>query len=231
MRLSGLSASTVLAATAAVLTACAGVSAPGSASNKVRITSSDSECTVAKTELRSGELVFDVVNLGTKATEVDVYGQQGGAFTRVLSEVENIAPGKSADLVVRLGGGTYEIACKPGQTGEGIRQRIVITGKPGPSASPAVGYDREVQVEFTGAAASGMDDLAARPGETISFRLENDAATGTAYLEIIGPDGQELGEITGVPPGQHEAGVIKLAGAGQYTWRVGDHASGTFTVK
>ncbi|MCI0688367.1 MAG: cupredoxin domain-containing protein [Sporichthyaceae bacterium] len=221
----------LLAGTAVALAACAG-NPPGSAENKVKITSSDSACTVGATKLDSGKLIFDVVNVGTKPTEVDVYGQHGaGGFTRMMSEVENVAPGKSADLVVKLGGGTYEIACKPGGSGPGIRQRITIAGKAAPVESPAIAFDRQIVVALTDTGATGLEKLTVKPGETISFLLENNSTQRPGYLEIIGPDGQEVGQITGVAPGDQLDAIITLTEPGQYSWRVGDHASGTFMVK
>lgn len=212
------------------LTGCAG-DRPGSTANKVKITASDTACTVAKTQLKSGVLNFDVVNEGTKATEVYVYGQQGSAFSRVITEVEDIEPGKSGALIVTLSRGTYEIACKPGQSGDGIRQRIEVAGGPVDAAFAGAAYDRQVEVEFTGTAASGLAGLTAKAGETISFQLENKAPAGQSYLEIIGPDGQEIGEVSSVSPGAQADAVIKLPAPGQYVWKVGDHLSGTFTVQ
>ncbi len=49
-------------------------------------------------------MTFEVTNKGSKVTEVYVYGEQGGEFTKVISEVENIGPGTSRDMSVDLGG-------------------------------------------------------------------------------------------------------------------------------
>ena len=48
--------------------------------------------------------------------------------TTVVAEVENIGPGTSRDMTADLAPGTYEIACKPGQTGDGIRAQLTVTG-------------------------------------------------------------------------------------------------------
>ncbi|MBJ7453891.1 MAG: peptidase M75, partial [Blastococcus sp.] len=47
----------------------------------------------------------------------------------VMAEVENIAPGLSRPLLVELPAGEYEIACKPGMTGDGIRNPLTVTGE------------------------------------------------------------------------------------------------------
>jgi iron uptake system component EfeO len=45
----------------------------------------------------------------------------------VLGEVENIGPGTSREMAVRLSAGRYVTACKPGMTGDGIRGELVVT--------------------------------------------------------------------------------------------------------
>jgi iron uptake system component EfeO len=45
-----------------------------------------------------------------------------------MGEAENIGPSTSRDLVVELTPGRYEVACKPGMTGKGIRTPLAVTG-------------------------------------------------------------------------------------------------------
>lgn len=127
--LSALPAAAVL-----LLSACGGGSDDGSGP-QVAVSASDSACEVAETELAAGPVTFNVTNDGSQVTEVYVYGEEDGEFNRIISEVENIGPGTSRDLSVDLSAGTYEVACKPGQTGDGIRQQITVTGEGG-SSSP-----------------------------------------------------------------------------------------------
>ncbi len=117
------------AAAPAGLTACGGCSARPAPAPRSRSRAGDDACKVSETELQAGGTTFAVTNDGDKVTEVYVYGEQGGAFTKVVSEVENIGPGTSRDMDVDLAAGTYEIACKPGQKGDGIRQKITVTGE------------------------------------------------------------------------------------------------------
>jgi hypothetical protein len=93
----------------------------------VAVTATDSACTVGTTALPAGTTTFTVTNEGSKVTEVYVYGEQDGAYTKIINEVEDIGPGTSRDMQVQLAGGTYEVACKPGQRGDGIRQKITVT--------------------------------------------------------------------------------------------------------
>jgi uncharacterized cupredoxin-like copper-binding protein len=105
------------------LAACSGSSGPS-----VKVTAGDSSCAVAKTSLAPGKTTFAVHNSGSKVTEVYVYAKSGSGFTKTVEEAENIGPGTSRNLTADLSAGTYEVACKPGMTGNGIRTRITVGG-------------------------------------------------------------------------------------------------------
>jgi iron uptake system component EfeO len=66
-----------------------------------------------------------VQNKGSKVTEVYVYTPSD----KIVTERENIGPGTRATVTAEIKAGTYEIACKPGMKGDGIRQKITATGK------------------------------------------------------------------------------------------------------
>jgi len=92
---------------------------------RVAVTASDDACTVATTRLRAGTQRFAVTNEGPETTEFYVFGDGD----RVLGEVENIAPGATRELLVRLAAGTYEAACTPSRSEEGVRQQLTVTGE------------------------------------------------------------------------------------------------------
>ncbi|MFI6600292.1 cupredoxin domain-containing protein [Nonomuraea sp. NPDC050536] len=217
-----------------LLAACGSTGSGGAPASgtSVAITATDTACQVAKTELQAGQTTFAVTNNGNQVTEVYVYGEQAGTYTKVVSEVENIGPGTSRDMQVNLGGGTYEVACKPGQTGDGIRTKITVAGA---AAEQEEAYDREVEVEATDHALEGLSSFTAKAGEKIEFKLENKGTT-EHELEIFGPDGKEAGEIAPVKPGATGEAVITLKVPGTYSYKcgIGDHAAkglkGTFTV-
>ncbi len=102
------------------------------------ITATDDACQVARTNLTAGKNTFNVANEGNKVTEVYVYGEGD----RIVSERENIGPGTRATFTADMAAGTYVIACKPGQTGDGIRQTVTVTGEGG-AAAPTE-HDREI---------------------------------------------------------------------------------------
>jgi iron uptake system component EfeO len=186
----------------------------------VAITATDSTCEVAKTTLDPGAVTFTVTNKGNQATEVYVYGDNDGAFTKVITEVENIGPGLTRDLTATLAGGKYEIACKPGQTGDGIRTPITVTGAVAASAASASAdaYDREIEIEATPTGIEGADGLWAKTGEKIEFKLENKAAA-RRELEIVDPAGKVVTEIEADANGAGETVVI-LGTAGTWTLKI-----------
>jgi iron uptake system component EfeO len=102
------------------LAACSDEETSGEA---ISIVSTQSECRVARTQLSSGKHSFSVQNQGSEVTEVYVYGPGD----KVVTEKEHIGPGTRATFSVSLKPGEYEIACKPGERGSGIRQRITVS--------------------------------------------------------------------------------------------------------
>lgn len=90
----------------------------------VAVTAGDTTCAVARTTWTPGTTTLNVKNTGSDTTEVYVYASDGTS----KGEVEDIAPGTSRNLVVDLPAGTYQVACKPGQKGDGIRTTVTVTG-------------------------------------------------------------------------------------------------------
>ena len=90
----------------------------------VAVESSAEACTLSAAEAPSGTVTFSVTNTGSAVTEFYVLADDQ---LRVISEVENIGPGLTRDLVVQIAPGTYYTACKPGMVGEGIQAAFTIT--------------------------------------------------------------------------------------------------------
>lgn len=121
-RLAALTATCTVASLA--LTGC--VANSSTAAHEIAVTASDTECVVAKDEAKSGTLIFNVTNEGSKVNEFYVLGSNK---LTIVGEVENIAPGASRELTVQLGPGEYFTSCKPGMTGDGIGQAtFTVTG-------------------------------------------------------------------------------------------------------
>jgi iron uptake system component EfeO len=205
-----------LGALAPLLASCSGEdSGSGSSSGAtVAVAAGENSCEVERTELEAGAVTFAVTNKGSSTTEVYVYGEKDGEYTRVIGEVENIGPGTSRDLDVELAGGSYEVACKPGQSGDGIRTSITVSGE-GAEADEESGYDREIELSTDGSTITGLDGGATN-GERIEFKLTN-GADGPRVLELKRPDGGVAGEVD-VAAGATGEIVVELDAPG--TWQV-----------
>jgi uncharacterized cupredoxin-like copper-binding protein len=204
-----------LAAVALPLAACSSKSSGGDGA--IAVTASDKSCKVAKTELAAGSHTFAVTNKGNDVTEVYVYAKGD----RVVGEVENIGPGTSRDLDVDLGGGTYEVACKPGMKGDGIRTQISVSGKEKAVPVPS----RTVAVEAFDYGYNGLADLTIEKGTTVEFTLRNTAPELEHELEVLKPDGKALGEIGPTKPGKTGSVVLTFSKPGTYMVECGidDH--------
>lgn len=199
-----------------------------STSGAIDVRASGSECTPAKKSFDAGKLTFKVRNTGSQVTELYVYAPGD----KVVGEVENIGPGTARTVTVDVAKGSYELACKPGQTGRGIRTTINVTGEGGGSAKAS----RELAVKAfdygftTPAELSGV-----KAGEKIQFELTNTGAEAHEF-EVLGPDGATVGEVGETGPGKKGDGDVTFATAGTYTYRcaIKDHEQrgmkGTFTV-
>jgi iron uptake system component EfeO len=115
-------------ATVAALTAVTGCTeksdAKGGGANSVRVTATDDTCEVSKKKLSAGHVELAIENKGSKVTEVYLLFPDD----RIVSERENIGPGTKQKLTAEVKAGAYEIACKPGMKGDGIRQKVTVTG-------------------------------------------------------------------------------------------------------
>ncbi|MDQ1713309.1 MAG: iron uptake system component EfeO [Frankiaceae bacterium] len=194
----------------------------------VAVTATDTACTLGRTDLAAGKTTFDVKNTGKDVTEVYVYGEKD----TVLAEKENIGPGLSASFVADLPAGTYEVACKPGQKGDGIRTSIHVTGSGGATAKAA---DRDVEFQSHDFAWTGLETFTAKAGETIKFEMENDGPAQHEF-EVFDADGTALGEIGPTDKGKDGEVTLTFAKSGSYAYKCGiaDHEArgmvGTFQV-
>ncbi|MFF3401591.1 iron uptake system protein EfeO [Streptomyces sp. NPDC002659] len=123
------------AATVAALTAVTGCSEKSDAKGSdgaVSVTAKDDSCEVSKKEFPAGHVELAIENKGSKVTEVYLLFPDD----RIVSERENIGPGTKQKLTAEVKAGDYEIACKPGMKGDGIRQKVTVTGGTAAKRSP-----------------------------------------------------------------------------------------------
>jgi len=215
----------LLVTTAGGIAACSSTDAKGA----IDVTATNSACKVARTELPAGKSTFSVQNDGDDVTEVYVYGKGD----EVKGEVENIGPGTSRDLSVDLVAGKYEVACKPGMKGDGIRTPITVTGSGGTKTAAPTRTATVTAIDYE---YQGVGGLAFSKGDVVEFRLVNDAPAEKHEMEIFGPGGRALGEVGPTKPGATGTVVVALDRAGAYRLNCGieNHAAmgmkATFTV-
>ncbi|MFE5947449.1 iron uptake system protein EfeO [Streptomyces sp. NPDC056480] len=123
VRLSVVTAAATAAALAAV-TGCTEKSDAKADDGTITVVAKDDSCEVSKKEFPAGHVQLSVENRGSKVTEVYVLYPDD----RIVTERENIGPGTKASLTAEIKAGDYEIACKPGMVGDGIRQQVKATG-------------------------------------------------------------------------------------------------------
>ncbi|GEK00594.1 iron uptake system protein EfeO [Streptomyces sp. ATE26] len=129
------------AATVAALTALSACTAKSDAGDgkAIEVTAADSRCDTSAKSVPAGQVTLKIENKGSKATEVEIVFPDD----RIVSEKENIGPGTKYTLTAEVKAGTYEIACRPGMKGHGVRQKLTVTGG-GKTAQRDPGLDKAV---------------------------------------------------------------------------------------
>jgi iron uptake system component EfeO len=226
------SAAAVLLALVLIVAGCGGAATGGTAAapknNAVGVTAGDATCETTHTQIASGNRTFSVKNTGSQITEVYVYG----SGDRVIGEVENIGPSTSRDLVVELTPGRYQVACKPGMIGKGIRQPLAVTGQvvaqPANAQLTAAvdGYRRFVTSETRTLSQLTVPFAAAIKAGDIA-RAKRLYATTRVHYERIEPIAESFPELDtaidiradGVTKGQKWTGFHRLE---RDLWQKGD---------
>lgn len=202
------------AATAAALTAVTGCAEKSDAKGDdgaVTVVAKDDSCEVSKKEFPAGHVKLAVENKGTKVTEVYILYPDD----RIVTERENIGPGTKATITAEVKAGEYEIACKPGMTGDGIRQKVTVTGgkavaKRSPEMDAAVAaYRQYVQAQadatlpkvkvFTDAVRSGDVEAAKKAYADSRIGWERTEPVAESFGDIdpkvdVREDGLEAGQ-------------------------------------
>ncbi|MFF9021061.1 iron uptake system protein EfeO [Streptomyces eurythermus] len=114
------------AVTAAALTALSACTSKSDAKDgdAIRVTAADSTCDTSSKSAPAGQVTLKIENKGSRATEVEILFPDD----RIVSEKENIGPGTKYTLTAEVKAGSYEIACRPGMKGHGVRQKLTVTG-------------------------------------------------------------------------------------------------------
>ncbi|GAQ58129.1 iron uptake system protein EfeO [Streptomyces acidiscabies] len=209
------------AATLAALTAVTGCTEKSTAENGdhvIKVTATDEKCETSKKSVAAGHVELAVENKGSKVTEVYLLFPDD----RIVSERENIGAGTKQRLTAEVKAGDYQIACKPGMKGKGIRQPLTVTGKSttkhDPRLDKAVAEYREYAQEQADATLPKVKVF------TDAIQAGNLAAAQAAYApsrigwERTEPVAESFGDIDplvdtradGLDPGQKWTGWHRL---------------------
>ncbi|MFD7005633.1 MULTISPECIES: iron uptake system protein EfeO [Rhodococcus] len=211
-----------LASVALLPLALAGCTEKSTAStDDITVTASDDTCDVSADSGTTGNNTFQVTNNGSKVTEFYVYAEGD----RAMGEVENIGPGLTRQLIVSLpDAGTYQLACKPGMVGNGIRQDFTVTGdsmsasdESGQLAEAADGYRRYIRSQVVALQDTTQQFVDAVKAGNVEQAKALFPASRT-YYERIEPEAESFGELdpkldlreADLEPGQEWTGFHRL---------------------
>jgi iron uptake system component EfeO len=222
----------LVAGTALALAGCGSKSSAGSSasgSGSVAVKASDTKCEVATDSVAAGRRTFAVTNNGSNITEVYVYA----SGDRVMGEVENIGPSTKRNLTVDLVPGDYQVACKPGMTGNGIRSALKVTGT-AVSAAPLSTQLATAVSDYRGYVATEAAALVATTQPFVDAIKAGDVAKAKllyaaprTHYERIEPIAESFGDldpliderIDDVTAGQQFSGFHRLE---MDLWKTGD---------
>ena len=171
-----------VAVVALALTACSGSTGGGSgstAAGTITVNATDTACELSTTTARAGTVTFEITNAGTKVNEFYLYAEGD----RIVSEVENIAPGLSRQLKVEITEpGTFTTACKPGMVGDGIRGSFTVTGRA--TAGSADAKVRKAIADYRAFVASEADELETQTAAFVAAVKAGDVAKAKALYPV-----------------------------------------------
>lgn len=205
-RQSRISALAVLLASL-LLAACS----VGSAEISVLVTGDNDTCTIASDVLNAGTIDFEFINKSNDVSELYVLRANGD----VVGEVENVTTGTTRTLRVDLVAGEYQVRCKPGQTGDGFSSSFSVTGDGGTVLATA---ERTITFDAIDFTYENLDLSDITAGETIRFEMTNKGDQPHEF-EVIGPDGEALGEVGAVAPGVSGGATITFDEPGAYIFQ------------
>ena len=187
---------------ALALTGCVSNAAPGGATaGAITVTSTADACDLSTTQAPSGTLTFSVSNTGNDVTEFYLLAADG---LQVISEVENVGPGISRDLVVQARPGSYIASCKPGMVGDGIRHDFTVTDS-GVTVGPTGDTADQLAAAETSYVAYVKDQVGALVTATADFAAAVSAGdvqkarslypTARAHYERVEPVAESFGDL------------------------------------
>jgi iron uptake system component EfeO len=201
-----------------LLVAGCGGQPAGGKPGAITVDAGDTSCKLSATSAQAGTIRFDITNTGSQVTEFYLYGEGD----RIVSEVENIGPGLTRQLVVEVpNGGKYTTACKPGMQGDGIRGEFTVTGSAaaqnGAGAQAVADYQRYVNEQADELKASTARFVAAVKAGDVALAKQLYAPARLPW-ERIEPVAESFGDLdpkmdgreADLEPGQQFTGFHRL---------------------
>jgi plastocyanin len=180
------------------------------ADSTVEVTGTDDACIIVKDIIDAGKVGFDFTNESSKVNELYVLKANGDT----LGEVENVTTGTSRTLTVNLVAGDYLVRCKPGQTGDGFESTFTVIGDGGTEQVA----DREISFEAIDFDYENLDLSGITDGDTIRFAMTNIGEQPHEF-EVIDPDGEPIGEVAAMNPGESGGATLTFTAPGVYTYQ------------
>lgn len=202
-----------------VLAGCTEKASPDT--DAITVTATDTSCDVSTAEGVTGHSTFAITNNGTKVTEFYVFA----TGDRALGEVENIGPGLTRQLIVSIPeAGEYELSCRPGMVGDGVRQPFTVTGDSqaatdadGKLTEAADGYRRYIRSQTEALVTTTGEFVAAVKAGNVDEAKRMFPLTRT-YYERIEPEAESFGDLdprldlreADLEPGQEWTGFHRI---------------------
>ncbi len=188
-----------------------GACSTDAAESAVGVTGTDDACTLDNDILDAGKVGFEFLNESSKVNELYVLEANGDT----LGEVENVTTGTSRTLTVDLVAGDYLVRCKPGQSGDGFESAFTVTGDGGTAQAEP---DREISFEAIDFDYENLDLTGLSDGDTIRFAMTNNGEQPHEF-EVIDPDGEPIGEVAAMNPGDSGGATLTFTSPGVYTYQ------------
>jgi iron uptake system component EfeO len=170
----------VLLAAALGASACSSADATASGA-RIGVTAGDGTCELTATSVPAGVVTFAVQNTGSQAAEFYVYAADG---TTILSEVENVGPGVTRELVVELTAGTAKTTCRPSDGVEGISNDLTVTATGASSAAARPSLAKAVE-QYRGFVAEETAALLAGTEQFVAAVTDGDVARAKALYPQV----------------------------------------------
>ena len=194
-----------------VALAALGACSTEAADTTVGVTGTDDACVIENDIIDAGKVGFEFLNESSQVNELYVLKANGDT----LSEVENVTTGTKRTLTVDLVAGDYLVRCKPGQSGDGFESAFTATGDGGTAQAEP---DREITFDAIDFDYENLDLSGITDGDTIRFAMNNDGDQPHEF-EVIDPDGEPVGEVAAMNPGDSGGATMTFTAPGVFTYQ------------